>query len=373
VGGIYLRQGESFTAMHEQPYEAESVLQALIAEHPEVLAGDDEQNPRSWLLVKREAGVADRPDGAERWSLDHLFLDQEGIPTLVEVKRSSDTRARREVVAQLLDYAANASAHWTVGSVRAWFEAECEARGADPERELERAFAAHDPESYWDTVRTNLAAEHIRLVFVADEISPELRIIVEFLNRHMAETEVLAVEVKQYVDAAGERQTIVPRLLGQTEAARAIKSAGTRAGRQWDERSLLEELVNRHGDEVAAIARSVMDWAKDRDDVRIGYGRGAKDGSAMIRLENKHVSLAAFNLWSYNAVEIPFDFMRAFDQAPFADRRESRDQLRQRINEAVPGAHIPPEGQRPRPSFELDALADEPSRLGFLAAIQWAV
>lgn len=29
---------------------------------------------------------------ASRFSLDHLFIDQDGIPTLVEVKRSTDTR-----------------------------------------------------------------------------------------------------------------------------------------------------------------------------------------------------------------------------------------------------------------------------------------
>jgi len=52
--------------------------------------------------------IPDREDGSGRWSLDHLFLDQDSIPTLVEVKRSSDTRIRREVVGQILDYAANA-------------------------------------------------------------------------------------------------------------------------------------------------------------------------------------------------------------------------------------------------------------------------
>jgi hypothetical protein len=65
-------------------------------------------------------------------SLDHLFLNREGVPTLVEVKRSSNTQLRREVVAQMLDYAANASAQWTVDSLRTWFEAECERKGADP-------------------------------------------------------------------------------------------------------------------------------------------------------------------------------------------------------------------------------------------------
>jgi hypothetical protein len=70
----------------------------------------DPQRPRRWLLVTREAGIA-LPGGAggSRWSLDHLFLDQDGIPTLVEVKRASDPRGRREVVAQMLDYAASLS------------------------------------------------------------------------------------------------------------------------------------------------------------------------------------------------------------------------------------------------------------------------
>jgi hypothetical protein len=91
--------------MVEQGFDAESVLQELLSDYPDLLAGDqmNEQEPRRWLLVSREAGVPDRLDGSNRWSLDHLFLDQDGVPTLVEVKRSTDTRIRREVVAQMLD------------------------------------------------------------------------------------------------------------------------------------------------------------------------------------------------------------------------------------------------------------------------------
>ena len=53
-------------------------------------------------------GIPGDEDGGGRWSLDHLFLDQDANPTLVEVKRSTDTRIRREVVGQVLDYVANA-------------------------------------------------------------------------------------------------------------------------------------------------------------------------------------------------------------------------------------------------------------------------
>lgn len=64
-------------------------------------------------------GIPGEEGGGERWSVDHLFLDQDAIPTLVEVKRSSDTRIRREVVGQMLDYAANAVVYWPAESIRA--------------------------------------------------------------------------------------------------------------------------------------------------------------------------------------------------------------------------------------------------------------
>ncbi|HEY3545489.1 MAG TPA: hypothetical protein VGK17_05290, partial [Propionicimonas sp.] len=108
-GKIYLRSGERLVAMKEAAYDAEEVLQRLVADYPDLLAGDQMRPaaPRRWILVEREAGIEDSQGGLARWSLDHLFLDQDAIPTLVEVKRSSDTRIRREVVGQMLDYAAN--------------------------------------------------------------------------------------------------------------------------------------------------------------------------------------------------------------------------------------------------------------------------
>jgi hypothetical protein len=53
--------------------------------------------PRRWTLVAREAGLPSEEDGADHWWVDHLFLNQEGVPTLIEAKRSTDTRIRRAV------------------------------------------------------------------------------------------------------------------------------------------------------------------------------------------------------------------------------------------------------------------------------------
>ncbi len=110
--------------MIEQDYASEARLQELLAEHPNLLAGDqiDGDEPRRWLLVSREISLASEEGGAGRWSVDHLFLDQEAVPTIVEVKRSTDTSVRREVVGQMLDYAANAVVYWPLETLRTRFE-----------------------------------------------------------------------------------------------------------------------------------------------------------------------------------------------------------------------------------------------------------
>jgi hypothetical protein len=108
-------------------FASEDDFQDLLARFPVLLAGDQMKSadPRRFLLVEREHPIASEPGGPGRWALDHLFLDQEGVPTLVEVKRSTDTRIRREVAGQMLDYAANAILHWPAEELRRRLEALC--------------------------------------------------------------------------------------------------------------------------------------------------------------------------------------------------------------------------------------------------------
>lgn len=192
---------------------SEDELQELIAKHPMVVAASEEP----LLLVRREMGVAGESDGNARWSLDHLFVTLSGVPVLVEVKRASDTRIRREVVGQILDYAANGSAYWSEGALRASFEAS--------HSDWHAAFADFagdtDPDEFWDRVERNLYGGRVRLVIAADLIPPELARVVEFLNGQMR-AEVLAVELLYY-RAENGRRTLAPRVIGESELAKATK------------------------------------------------------------------------------------------------------------------------------------------------------
>ena len=90
--------------------------------------------------------------GGGRWSIDHLFLEQDAIPTLVEVKRSSDTRIRREVVGQMLDYAANGVRYWADGALRQLFERTCADTGRDPGARRLPNLGCREALAQWDAV-----------------------------------------------------------------------------------------------------------------------------------------------------------------------------------------------------------------------------
>ena len=94
---LYRLSGGTVIPASEALYPAEADLQQLIAENPQLLLSSPNEGQRLYLL-RREQPVRDVPDGPALFSIDHLFIDQDGLPVLVEVKRSTDTRIRREVV-----------------------------------------------------------------------------------------------------------------------------------------------------------------------------------------------------------------------------------------------------------------------------------
>ena len=219
---IYTSSGDGkLEALEETPFPKEDELQALIAEHPELLDGEQIRpgDARRWILVTREKGIAPSAGEAARWSVDHLIIDQDAVPTLAEVKRGSNPEIRRTIVGQLLEYAAHASETWTAEELRSAFERQAEARGRDADAELAALLQTDeepDVDGFWEDVSTNVAAKRLRLLFVADFIPDPLARVVEFLNAQMAGIEVLAVEIKRFHGTTA--QTLVPRVIGRTAA-----------------------------------------------------------------------------------------------------------------------------------------------------------
>ena len=117
---LYFMSGDRAVGMSEHRYDSEDILQKIIADNPGLLLRDTDPTGSCLMLVTREFEVAEGDDSYNAYYLDHLLVDQSGVPVLVEVKRSTDTRTRREVVAQMLDYASRVSS-WDVNELRELF------------------------------------------------------------------------------------------------------------------------------------------------------------------------------------------------------------------------------------------------------------
>lgn len=368
-GLIYLmRDNRELVEMRERPYDTEDLLQGYLADHPDLLAGDqiNDVEPRRWLLISREMGVPSEEGSSDRWSADHLFLDQDAIPTIVEVKRSTDTRARREVVAQMLDYAANGILYWPLERLHSTFEANCEARNRDPEETFFESFGFElDPEEFWQRATTNLQAGKVRLIFVADEIPAELRRIVEFLNEQMNPAEVLAVEIKQHV--AEDLKAFVPRLIGQTAHAHQKKSSGSRSGRQWGEESFLPELEVQ-APEAVKPARAILEWAGSSVS-RIEWGKGPKYGTFKAMLDHRGSTHKLLEVWTDGYLYIQLGDPRSHT---LLGEESKRSELLLRLNE-VPGIDLSAQAKKKWPSILLTRLNDESALKQFLEVLDWFV
>lgn len=364
ASGMFLIQNDdSLIEMEEQTYPSEDYLQKLLATYPNLLAGNqiDETNPRRWLLISREVGLPAEENGSDRWSVDLLFLDQDAIPTLVEVKRNSDSRIRRNVVGQMLDYAANAVVYWPVEAIQAKFEATCSTQKVDPDEKLRRFIdVSGSPEDFWQKAQKNLQDGRIRMLFVADEIPAELRRIVEFLNAQMNPAEVLAIEIKQFVGT--NVKTLVPRIIGQIEDFRSKR----RQIKIWDEKSFFNFLGENSGSNGTEVARYILNWANDNG-LRIDWGRGITRGMFQPLVENEGHIHHTISIWTHGKIQIEFVYM----EPPF-DAEEKRQELMNRLNK-IQGVSIPLNKINAEPPISIELFYDKNKLRQFKDVLDWVV
>lgn len=198
-------------------------LQKLLEDNLNLLPADQispGQNLR-WLLVKREMPVVNPSTGENLWSIDFLLADQDGVPTLVECKRHNDTRSRREVVGQMLEYAASGRYYWTASDFRSQAQSTAGDEAKLWHKLKELVGAETVPEGFFAAMERNLQQSRMRLIFFLDNSPFELRSIVEFLNGQLKDIEVLIVEARQYQH--GDARIVVPWVFGFTEEARVAK------------------------------------------------------------------------------------------------------------------------------------------------------
>lgn len=244
----------------------EDALQTFFENYPQIIPGKQidpgGDDPPRFVLLRREMPVGGL-------SLDHLFVDQRGILTLVETKLFQNPESRREVIGQIIEYAANATECWSEGIARQkatefW-------SNQNPPKELDEVLQKDLVgelyiDNFWEKVEENLKNGKMRLIIATDELRPEVRRMIEYLNNEMQNTEVLGLELKFYGEETNS-MVLVPRLVGQSQSA--IDKKGNV---KWTVDKLKKayraysELAD---NELGRKLQKILNWAVDKEVFKI--------------------------------------------------------------------------------------------------------
>ena len=257
---------DKIEALNPNEFQEEILLENLISDYPDLISVDEITRH---FVVKRQQPILNSEQGEHQYYLDVLFIDEKGVPVLAEVKRHTDTRIRREVVAQMLDYAMGMKL-LDVNDLRKSFR-ESNADKPDILKEI-------DTNEFWEKVKNNLECENMNLAFVADKIPPSLVSFINFMNSHLQDICVYGVELKEYQSGSSK---VIEKNLIKWDNDSTSKSYQRTKGVKWDYEKLINFVSENHSDMLPTYQKLVDYFLEN---YRCKYGKGSY--------------LASINVWT---------------------------------------------------------------------------
>jgi len=198
---------------HDEQGFSEGWFQQKLLNHPSLLpAAEIEPAFHSLTAVASELPVGGN-------SADLLFVNPDGCIALVETKLFRNPEARREVLAQAIDYASTLSG-WTYTQFVQAIKQANKSTERDPLLEIIRKSVqdgSFDERGFVERVTRNLRLGRILILIVGDEIRGEVERMVEFVHRtpHLHFTLGL-IEIALFKGNETDCIFVQPRVVGQT-------------------------------------------------------------------------------------------------------------------------------------------------------------
>jgi hypothetical protein len=265
-------------------YELENALQDLLSTHPSLIPGVS-ADARTAREMQSGVGPA-----------DVVAVDSDGALTIVECKLAANQEARREIIGQVFDYAAQLS-KMPIEE----FEARWNKRASSP-------LFSPDDATARAALATNLAEGRFRMVLAVDQVNSTLRSIVEFISSTLRpETSLLVVEYRRWRD--GSQEFLVPQMYGQNLQPIDTVPVPVRRTKTWT----LEEYLNwvRANDPLALPAVEAIANAQTKLGSSYKGGGGQTPSGAFIMITSNGLAAKPFTFFVYpgtgTRLEINFD------------------------------------------------------------------
>lgn len=188
----------------------EAWLRDLIRDHPDLLPV--RQIDPSFKQIATLCTELQTPAGP----IDVALISPDGRLVLVETKLWRNPQARREVVAQILDYSRTLS-RWSYSDLQREVSARTGAKGNSPFAIAQGIAPELDEAEFVDAVASALRMGRFLLLVVGDGIHEDVQAIAELVNRNAASAfELALVEMALYQDPRGGF-LVQPRVTAKTE------------------------------------------------------------------------------------------------------------------------------------------------------------
>ena len=256
---IYIKDDGNYKAIQTRPIAQEDELQRLFEEHTNLVPSELD----SRCIAAREFPTPAGP-------IDHLLLDARGKLMVIETKLAKNT-TRREVVAQIIDYASQLyrfGAQELIDEMRRKI-------GYDFTDEW---FASRgERDEFLRALESNLQNGRLTMAIVMDQADELLKAVVRFINRSTEFTLILG-EIS--VADAGGKEIVTVQVYGDesAEAKTQTDASSKSSSRPITPEEFSQMLTDKClSDEGLAFVNAMM-WARDQGaDVKVnptGYAMG---------------------------------------------------------------------------------------------------
>lgn len=206
---ILVDENEKVIRVQTKHMPSEKWLQKILPTHPELLpTAAIDKKYANLLCIGTELSVDTSKKG--KGHIDILYISDHGHLVLVETKLYRNQEACREVVGQILDYAASMRSDWDYDTLANVYKGDLY---SDIKKKLGIAM---DEDEFIQTVNDNIRNADFMMMIVGDEIRPSVEKIASFINSPMDMHHILVLcEMSTY--SIGNHTLVVPRLTTSTK------------------------------------------------------------------------------------------------------------------------------------------------------------